>query len=520
MKLLELNNLSIAFKDREKASNKIVVDDISFIVQESEMLALVGESGSGKSVTALSILGLLPDYATISGEITFNNTILQQGKNSNFSDIRGNEISMIFQEPMTSLNPLHTIGKQLSEVLILHGVNNKESINLKIVKALKEVGLDNLTERLNAYPNELSGGQRQRVMIAMALINNPKLLIADEPTTALDVTVQKQILELLRKLQKEKKMSILLITHDLSVVEKYSDRTIVMQNGKIVENATTDEIINKPKHSYTKHLISSIPKGIREKYSGSKNIILKTQNLNGRPLKYLHAVKDINIEINEGETLAVVGESGSGKSTLAYSILRLINSDGLITVMDKNINVMEKEELRRTRKNMQIVFQDPYSSLNPRLSVGAIISEGLIAHYPDLSLNERDNKVINALKEVGLEADMRHRYPHEFSGGQRQRIGIARCMVLEPKIVLLDEPSSALDVSTQSEILKLLIKLQVDKKISYLFISHDLRVVRTIAHRIIVMKNGEIIEHGYSSQIFSSPNNNYTKELLGAALIS
>jgi len=527
--LLKIENLSVNFKTPDGYFR--AVDDISFDIKRGETLALVGESGSGKSVSALSILQLLP-YPAAShspeSSITYEGEELV-GKPENFMrKIRGRQVGMIFQEPQSALNPLHTIEKQIGEMLELHQNMRGEAQKKRILELMDLVGMPRLKERLGAYPHELSGGQRQRVMIAMALANNPELLIADEPTTALDVTVQAQILELLDSLKRELDMAMLLITHDLGIVEKMADRTCVMKNGKLVESGTTADIYNNPQHDYTKMLMNARPKGAPLKADPAAPIVMegknihvkfpKSKNFFGKTTSIVHAVNDISFTARQGQTIGVVGESGSGKSTLGLALLRLLKAEGQIDFDGRDIASLNKKELRALRADMQIVFQDPYASLSPRMSVADIISEGLGLHRPDLSPEERDALVIAALNDVHMDPDTRHRYPHEFSGGQRQRISIARALVLHPKFIVLDEPTSALDVSVQTEIVDLLRELQQRHNLTYLFISHDLRVVRAMAHHLIVMKDGHVVESGAAAEIFDSPKHDYTKALLEAAL--
>lgn len=526
--LLSIKNLSVSFKSADKIID--AVKNISFDINKGEILALVGESGSGKSVSALSILKLLPYPVAYhpSGEILFEDADIFKISEKTLCNIRGNRISMIFQEPMTSLNPLHTIGKQIGEVIELHQYLSKEKVIDKVRELLKQVGLEILISRLDAYPHELSGGQRQRVMIAMALANNPDILIADEPTTALDVTIQKQVLSLLKDLQNKNRMAILLITHDLNLVRKIADRIAVMHNGEIVEIGDVKAVSSNPKHDYTKHLLNSSPKGDPVKINGSEPEILSTNSLSvyfPKTSGFLGlfkgddfcAVDKVSITLKQGHTLGVVGESGSGKTTLGLALLRLIKSRGTIIFGASPINNLKSNNLRPLRKKMQIVFQDPFSSLNPRLSVFDLICEGLRAHSIGNSEEERRKLVSNALEEVNLNETMLKRYPHELSGGQRQRVAIARALVLKPELIVFDEPTSALDVSTQSEILDLLKKLQKKYQIAYIFISHDLRVIKSISHDIIVLKHGSIVESGPAPEILSNPRNHYTKELIDSA---
>lgn len=510
MTLLSAQNLNLAF------GNAQILRDVSFSIEKGEMLAVVGESGSGKSLTALSLMGLQPNSATISGEIVFNGKTIQK---NDFKKLRGRNISMIFQEPMTALNPLHTIGQQIKEM----------GSDIPTSELLEKVGLEQFKNRQNAYPHELSGGQRQRVMIAMAIANTPELLIADEPTTAVDVTIQIKILSLLKELQRSLGMAILFITHDLTLVSRLADRVAVMYKGKIVEQGLVSEVFSNPRHEYTKKLLASEPKGKPLPVPADARTISECQNLKIHfPIKsgifrqvsgHIKAVDDISISIKAGETLGVVGESGSGKTTLGFALLRLIKSEGRIVFLGNTIDNLKTSELRHLRSQMQLVFQDPYSSLNPRMRVRDIIAEGMLVHYPDKNANEREQKIDRILQEVGLPTEMKDRYPHEFSGGQRQRISIARAMVLEPSFVVLDEPTSALDLSVQAQIIDLLKHFQKTRGISYLFISHDLRVIRAIAQNVIVMKNGKIVEQGSSEKIFTSPQSDYTKTLIEAAFL-
>ena len=521
--LLHVKDLSVAFNGQS------VVDHIDFTVNQGETLALVGESGSGKSVTALSILKLLPYPAAShpSGHILWQNEDILHAPERHLRQIRGNDIAMIFQEPMTALNPLHTIEKQISEVLRVHQLMDRNKARQCVLELLDLVELDGLKTRLGAYPHQLSGGQRQRVMIAMALANNPKLLIADEPTTALDVTVQKEILELLQKLQREMNMALLLITHDLGIVRKMAQRVCVMQHGKLVEQGDTETIFNVPQHDYTKKLLGSKPSGLAVVLPADTKTILDVQNLSVRfPVKtglwakqsLFTAVNHVSLSLKQGETLGIVGESGSGKTTLGLALLRLLKSDGLIVYLGKRIDTLTTRQFRDLRQDLQIVFQDPFGSLSPRMSIADIIAEGLLVHRPDLDKAARDALVVETLNAVQLDPATRHRYPHEFSGGQRQRIALARALILQPKIIVLDEPTSALDVSVQAQIVDLLRKLQIERGLSYLFISHDLRVVRALSHRIVVLKNGRIVETGDTAQIFDAPQQDYTKALIEAVL--
>jgi microcin C transport system ATP-binding protein len=531
--ILEIKDLSVTFqtgKDRFVEA----VKDVDFTLYRGETLAVVGESGSGKSVTALSIMKLLPETITSHQDqsaITYHwdseaHDLLDK-TDREMRRIRGNQISMIFQEPMTSLNPLHTIEKQIAEVLFVHKGMNKVQARARVLELLDLVGLEKLKERLGAYPHELSGGQRQRVMIAMALANDPDILIADEPTTALDVTVQVQILTLLKDLQVKLGMSIILITHDLTIVEKMAHRVVVMKHGVVVEQGETRQIFDTPKEKYTQMLLSSQPSGQAPDLPKDAPIVMEGANVRvsfpikkglfGKPKEFVHAVQDISLSIKQGETLGVVGESGSGKSTLGLALLKLLNAKGDMHLEGQDLSFLDKSALRRLREDMQIVFQDPYGALSPRLSVGQIIAEGLKIHRPNLTKEERDALVVKALNEVRMDPDSRHRYPHEFSGGQRQRIAIARAVILEPKFLVLDEPTSALDMSVQAEIVDLLRKLQEERKMAYMFISHDLRVVKALSHHVIVMKAGQVVESGSVDQIFDQPQEDYTRKLIAAA---
>ena len=532
--LVEIENLQVKFNTDSGEVN--AVNGISFNIKKGETLALVGESGSGKSVTARAIIRLLADNAIISDQtsIKFNGTNINSYSEKEYQNIRGKNISMIFQEPMSSLNPIYTIENQISEVLRIHGKFSDKELKEKCLELLKQVQIPEPESRLSQYPHQLSGGQRQRIMIAIAIANNPDLLIADEPTTALDVTVQTEILKLLQSLQQKYQMSILFITHDLTIVRQISDRVCVMYNGKIKETGITKEIFENPKDDYTKHLLSSEPKERDLYYDKNGRSILSGENLNvtfntkvkvsGRnKVLSIKAVNNISLDIKEGETLGIVGESGSGKTTLGQTLLRLVdresNTDveGEIKFFDDRIDHLSRKQFKPFRNQMQIVFQDPYASLNPRLSVKQIIEEGLIVALNMKDKNERLNKIENIMNEVGLEPSSMLRFPHEFSGGQRQRIAIARSFVLNPKFVLLDEPTSALDLSIQKQILELLLQLQKNHKTTYIFISHDLRVIRSISHNLIVMKDGSILEQGVAKNILTNPQNDYTKNLIKSA---
>jgi microcin C transport system ATP-binding protein len=505
------------------------VRGVSFHIDKGETVALVGESGSGKSVTALSILQLLP-YPSAShpqGSITFRGTELVGANTRTLQTVRGNRISMVFQEPMTSLNPLHTVERQVNEVLLLHKGVGKAAARARTLELLRLVGLPEPEKRLNAYPHELSGGQRQRVMIAMALANEPDLLIADEPTTALDVTIQAQILKLLKDLQAKFGMALLLITHDLGIVRKMADRVCVMTDGEIVEQGPAERIFEQPEHDYTKRLLAAEPKGKPASAAPDAPIVMAGDDVKvwfpikkgvlRRTVDHIKAVDGISIEVREGHTVGVVGESGSGKTTLGLALLRLIASRGSIRYRDRELQELQFGALRPLRREMQIVFQDPFGSLSPRMSVGAIVEEGLKVHNLGGSNSEREAMIVAALEEVGLDPESRHRYPHEFSGGQRQRIAIARAMILQPRFVVLDEPTSALDMSVQAQIVDLLRSLQARHNLAYLFISHDLRVVRALSDEVIVMRDGKVVEQGSADRIFAAPQAPYTQALLAAA---
>ena len=519
------------FVDFRGGGGKVVhaVKNVSFDIGKAETVALVGESGSGKTVTALSILRLLPYPAAShpSGLIRFKDEDLMALPLDGLRHVRGNQISMIFQEPMTSLNPLHTIEQQIGEVLKIHRGLSNSAAQARVLDLLDKVGIEDPKGRLDSYPHQLSGGQRQRVMIAMALANEPDLLIADEPTTALDVTIQAQILDLLLRLKSEFNMAMLLITHDLGIVRKMADRVCVMTNGEIVERGTTRDIFASPQHPYTKHLLASEPKGSPPAANAKAPVILEAKDLKvwfpikrgfmRRVVGHIKAVDGIDLAVKEGQTLGVVGESGSGKTTLGLALLRLVSSEGPIVYLGNRIDGYDSKKMRPLRRDMQIVFQDPYGSLSPRLSVGQIIEEGLLIQKPDMDRAERRARVARALKEVGLDPASQDRYPHEFSGGQRQRIAIARALVLEPKFLILDEPTSVLDVSVQAQIVDLLRDLQKRYKLAYLFISHDLKVVRALANAIIVLRHGKVVEQGPARSVFAKPKTDYTKALLAAA---
>ncbi|WP_428031566.1 ABC transporter ATP-binding protein [Ancylobacter sp.] len=525
--LLSVRELSVAFAQGGRST--LAVDKVSFDVHRGETVALVGESGSGKSVTALSILKLLqyPAASHPSGQVLFKGADLLAMQEHDIRRVRGNDITMVFQEPMSSLNPLHTVERQVAEILFLHRGMRGPAARTRVIELLTEVGIPEPETRLGAYPHQLSGGQRQRVMIAMALANEPQLLIADEPTTALDVTVQAQILKLLKELQGRLGMAILFITHDLGIVRKIADRVCVMNHGKIVEEGQVAELFAHPRHPYTQALIAAQPRGNPASPHPEAPMVLEAKGLKvWFPIKagvmrktvgHIKAVDGISVEIRRGETLGVVGESGSGKTTLGLALLRLISSEGPIVFMGDPIDRLGFKQMRSRRRAMQVVFQDPFGSLSPRMSVADIIGEGLRVHQPRLTADERDARVIAALTDVGLDPEARHRYPHEFSGGQRQRVAIARAIVLEPSFIVLDEPTSALDMIVQAQIVDLLRDLQTKRGLTYLFISHDLRVVAALASRVMVMKNGVVVEEGPAAELFARPKTDYTRALFAAA---
>jgi len=526
--VLQIQDLNVAFSQDGRQVD--AVRGVSFEVARGEVVALVGESGSGKSVTAMSSVALLGANARVTGSIRYNGQQMVGATADLLQQVRGNEISFIFQEPMTSLNPLHTIEKQLRESIELHqdplhSLTGAE-IEARIIALLERVGLPDPASRLGAYPHQLSGGQRQRVMIAMALANGPELLIADEPTTALDVTIQAQILDLLMLLKQQDGMGMLFITHDLGIVRQIADRVCVMQDGKIVETGPTKNIFNAPKHSYTQKLLNAHSVGAPQPFDPSASVIAEAKNakiwfpiqrgLLKRTVGHVKAVNDVSLTLRAGETIGIVGESGSGKSTLAMAIMRLISFQGKIVFDGRDIGALKTRDLRALRKDMQIVFQDPYGSLSPRMTCAQIIAEGLGVHGTPSGRSQED-LVEEILQEVGLDPEMQHRYPHEFSGGQRQRIAIARAMVMRPKLVVLDEPTSALDMTVQVQIVDLLRNLQKAHGLAYLFISHDLRVVRAMSHSVIVMKEGDVVEHGPVSDVFEAPKTQYTRGLMAAA---
>ncbi len=520
--MLDIHQLSLTIDDHP------ILDKVDVKVDQGKLMALVGESGSGKSLTALSILKLLPDGATMQGSIHFKGEELTKAPEERLRQLRGNRIGIIFQEPMTALNPLHTIEKQLRESLHIHKRYKEKEIIPRIHTLLEEVGLKKLKNRLDAYPHQLSGGERQRVMIAMAIANEPELLIADEPTTALDVTVQLKILQLLKKLQRERQLSILFITHDLHLVSQFADNITVLKAGKVVETGACEALLHRPRHAYTKALLDAIPRDYTN-VEETTETLLKTEALRVHfPIKkgvlrrtkgYVKAVNDIDLHLHTGNTLGIVGESGSGKTTLGLALLKLTLSEGSIVYAGQEISHYSRQKMRALRSDMQFVFQDPYSSLNPRMTIERILMEGLHLHQSHLSLKEKQTAVESMLRRVGLTPAMKYRHPHAFSGGQRQRIGIARAMILQPKCVVLDEPTSALDVTTQAQILGLLKHFQREDGVSYIFISHDLRVVRAIAHQIMVMRHGDLIEYGTTKEILQQPKDAYTKALVKAAML-
>ncbi len=527
-KLLEIENLGVRFRQAGSAVN--AVSNVSLQVSEGETVALVGESGSGKSVTALSVLQLLPYPTAVhtrGSSIRFRGQELVGAKPAVMQKVRGNRISMIFQEPMTSLNPLHVVEKQISEVLMVHKGMSRQAARARSLELLELVRIPQAEQRLNSYPHQLSGGQRQRVMIAMALANEPDLLIADEPTTAVDVTVQAQLLELLDDLRSRLNMSMLLITHDLRIVRKMADRVYVMHGGGVVEAGRVEPVFSRPQHPYTQKLLAAQPSGNPAPVAADAPTIIEGRDIKvwfpvrrgvmRRTVDHIKAVDGISVTVREGQTVGVVGESGSGKTTLGLALLRLEQSRGSIEFRGQEIQHLRSKPLRPLRREMQIVFQDPFGSLSPRLSVGQIVGEGLEVHRLAESAKQREALIVNALREVGLDPDSRHRYPHEFSGGQRQRIAIARAMILKPRFVVLDEPTSALDMSVQAQIVDLLRELQNRYRLAYLFISHDLSVVRALSDEVIVMRDGHLVEQGPAQQIFDNPREGYTRALISAA---
>lgn len=525
--LLSVKDLSIAFRSGDR--QRLVVDKLSLSVDAGETLALVGESGSGKSVTALSIMRLLPTPPVVypGGEIRFAGQDVLQADERTLRALRGNRMAMIFQEPMVSLNPLHNIEKQLYEVLSLHRGMRREAARGEMLSCLDRVGIRQAKSRLNDFPHQLSGGERQRVMIAMALLTQPELLIADEPTTALDVTVQAQILSLLKELKQEMNMGLLFITHNLNIVRQLADKVTVMQNGAGVENNRTAQLFAAPQHPYTRQLIDAEPEGRPTPADSEQPPLLRVDKLQvsfpikrgllRRVVDHHHALKSLSFDLRPGESLGLVGESGSGKSTTGLALLRLIQSQGDIWFEGQPIHSWNRKQMLAVRPRIQVVFQDPNSSLNPRLNVTQIIAEGLQVHRPQLTAQQRDSQVIAAMEEVGLDAETRHRYPAEFSGGQRQRIAIARALILQPQLIILDEPTSSLDRSVQKQILTLLKKLQQQHRLAYVFISHDLQVVRSLCHQVVVLRQGEVVEQGDCEQIFAAPQQEYTRQLLALA---
>jgi microcin C transport system ATP-binding protein len=525
--LLSVQNLSVAF--HQSGRQVLAVDRVSFDIRNGETLALVGESGSGKSVTALSVMKLLPYPAAShpSGSVHFEGEDLLRLSERKMRHVRGNRISIIFQEPMTSLNPLHTIEKQIGEALLLHQGLTGAPAQAQTIELLAQVGIPDPASRLTSYPHQLSGGQRQRVMIAMALANQPDLLIADEPTTALDVTVQAQILRLLKDLQTRLRMAMLFITHDLGIVRKLADTLCVMKEGTIVEQGPVERIFTAPQHPYTRALLAAEPKPDPASLQHGAPVVIEAKDLKvwfpikrgvlRRVVGHIKAVDGVSVTVRKGETLGVVGESGSGKTTLGLAILRLISSEGLICFLGKTITGLKFRQMLPFRHDMQIVFQDPYGSLSPRMSISDIIEEGLWVHHPNLGPDERERRVIRALRDVGLDPETRFRYAHEFSGGQRQRIALARAIVLEPTFVVLDEPTSALDMLIQAQMVDLLRDLQKRLNLTYLFISHDLRVVAALASRLIVMRHGKVVEEGPAAELFANPKSDYTRALFAAA---
>ena len=525
--LLSVRDLSVAFG--HGTHRTLAVDRISFDIKKGETVALVGESGSGKSATALSVMKLLPypSASHPSGAILFSGNDLLPLPEDKIRQVRGNKITIIFQEPMTSLNPLHTIERQISEILLLHSGITGQAARVRTLELLAQVGIPDPQHRLASYPHQLSGGQRQRVMIAMALANEPDLLIADEPTTALDVTVQAQILKLLKDMQARMGMAILFITHDLGIVHKVADRVCIMKLGEIVEQGPVNRIFAAPEHPYTRALLAAEPKGEPPPLHPTAPMVVETRDLKvWFPIKrgvlrktfgHIKAVDGVSIELRKGETLGVVGESGSGKTTLGLAILRLISSDGPVVFMGNQLQGLKFKAMRPYRRNMQVVFQDPYGSLSPRMSISEIVAEGLTVHYPKMTEHEREERVIRALRDVGIDAETRFRYPHEFSGGQRQRIAVARAIVLEPNFLVLDEPTSALDMLIQAQIVDLLRDLQKRRDLTYLFISHDLKVVSALASKLIVMRHGKVVESGPAAEVFKDPKSEYTRALFAAA---
>jgi microcin C transport system ATP-binding protein len=519
--LVSVEDLSVAFGSRT------VVDRVSFTLNRGETLALVGESGSGKSLTALSLLQLLPPGGVATGRVVVDGQSVIGAGDKLLRRLRGGVAGMVFQEPMTSLNPLARIGKQIAEAVQLHRPVSKQAARERVIQLLDEVGFPDASHRLDAYPHQLSGGQRQRVMIAMALANDPALLIADEPTTALDVTIQAQILRLLAAEKAARGLALLLISHDLAIVRRYADRVCVMKDGEVVEAGRVWQVFDTPHHPYTKMLLAAQPRGCPQPLRTNAPTLMQGTGVQvhfpikrgvlRRTVGHVKAVDGVDVVIHQGETVGLVGESGSGKSTMGYALLRLVEAQGCIRFDGMDLSKLDKKHLRQLRFDMQIVFQDPFSSLSPRMTVAEIVAEGLAIHEPTLTRWQRGVRVAEALEEVGLDIDIGDRYPHEFSGGQRQRIAIARAMVLKPRFVVLDEPTSALDMSVQAQIVDLLAQLQRDHHLGYLFISHDLRVVRALAHRIIVLRHGRVVEQGPAEEVLMAPRHDYTRALMAAA---
>ena len=520
--LLSIRDLTVSF-----GANAPVVDRVSCEIGAAETLAIVGESGSGKSLTALSTVRLLPDSADVSGSVRFAGRDLAGADPAALREIRGNDIAFIFQEPLTSLNPLHNVEKQIRESLLIHQGLRGDAARARILELLDQVGLPDPEMRLKSWPHQLSGGQRQRVMIAMALANRPRLLIADEPTTALDVTIQAQILELLARLQREENLAMMFITHDLGIVRRVAQRVAVMQEGRIVETGPTERVFDAPEHPYTRKLLDAEPSGQPRPVARSAEPLIEGRDVRiwfpirrgllKRTVGHVRAVTDVDLTLARGETLGIVGESGSGKTTLALGLMRLIRPEGHVVFQGQDVRALHKKALRSLRRDMQIVFQDPYGSLSPRMTVAEIVAEGLKVHgLREPGRSERE-AVAAELREVGLDPAMMDRYPHEFSGGQRQRIAIARAMILKPRLLVLDEPTSALDMTVQTQIVDLLRGLQERHGLGYLFISHDLKVVRAMAHRLIVMRAGEVVESGPAEEIFETPRTDYSRALMAAA---
>ncbi len=521
MSIVRVENLTVAFGERR------VVDDVSFTLYRGETLALVGESGSGKSLTALSLLQLLPPGAACTGHVELAGVSVIGAPERRLRALRGVAAGMVFQEPMNSLNPLSRIGVQVAEAISLHRTLPNGVLRARVIDVLSQCGFPDAEHRLDAFPHQLSGGQRQRVMIAMALANDPALLIADEPTTALDVTIQAQILKLLADQKAARGLALLLISHDLAIVRRYADRVCVMKNGQVVETGKVKAVFDAPQHPYTCMLLAAEPRGAPRPVPNNAEVLMEARDLRvhfpirrgvlRRTVGYVRALDGLDITVREGETVGLVGESGSGKSTTGYALLRLQAAEGHIRFRGQDLSSLDKRALRRLRAGMQIVFQDPFGSLSPRLTVGEIVAEGLMVHEPCLSRADRQARVAEALEEVGLPPDCTGRYPHEFSGGQRQRVAVARAMVLKPRFVVLDEPTSALDMSVQAQIVDLLRRLQQDHDLGYLFISHDLRVVRALAHRVVVLRQGVVVEEGPAEQVFARPRHDYTRALMAAA---